>query len=198
LFWTRNGGKSWSELAGTGTLRGYDISFADARNGFLAADRFAGGARSGWVLRTDDGGATWRPQLIAPTPLATGGLVAPDPATAFGLAGASDLFYTSTGGDQSAVASAVTIAPKVRVIHRNRRVKVNGKLAPAVEGATVAVLARNPKTHHWTVVGRPRVSATGTFTTSMNVRRTTPLVAQWSGTADVRGDGSPVVTVVKR
>jgi hypothetical protein len=198
LFWTRNGGRTWAELVGTGTMRGYDITFADARNGFLAVDSHAGGARSGWVLRTDDGGATWRPQLIAPTPLLTGGLVAPDPATAFGLAGGSDLFYTSTGGDQSAVASALTITPKLRVIHRNRTVKVNGRLSPAVEGARVAVLARNPATHGWKVVGRPIVSATGSFTTSMKVRHTTPLVAQWSGTADVRGDGSPVVTIVKK
>jgi hypothetical protein len=124
--------------------------------------------------------------------------VAPDPATAFGLAGSSDLFYTSTGGDQSALASALTIAPKMRVIRRNRTVKINGKLAPAVEGATVAVLARNPKTQRWTLIGRPIVSADGTFSTSMKVRHTTPLVAQWSGTADVRGDGSPVVTIVKK
>ncbi len=198
LYWTRNGGKTWSELVGTGTMRGYDISFADARNGFLAIDSHAGSARSGWVLRTDDGGATWRPQLIAPTPLATGGLVAPDATTAFGLAGGSDLFYTSTGGDQSAVASTVTIAPKLRVVHRTRTVKINGRLTPVVEGARVAVLARNPTTHGWRVVGRPAVSATGTFSTSMTIRHTTPLVAQWSGTADVRGDGSPVVTIVKK
>lgn len=198
LFWTRNGGRSWSELFGTGSTRGYDLSFADSRNGFLAVDRHAGSARSGWVLRTDDGGSTWRPQLIGPTPLATGGLVAPDAATAFGLADGSDLFYTSTGGDQSAITSALTIAPKVRTIHRNRRVKITGKLSPAVEGATVTVQAFNLKTRKWSVIDRPAVSATGTFTTSMKVRHTTPLVAQWAGSADVRGDGSPVVTIVKR
>jgi len=198
LFWTRNGGKSWSELVGTGSGRGYDISFADSRNGFLAVDRHLGSARSGWVLRTDDGGSTWRPQLISPTPLATGGLVATDPATAFGLAGVSDLFYTGTGGDQSSITSALTIKPKLRTIHRSRRVKITGKLAPAVEGATVVVQAYNPKTRKWTAIGKPAVSATGSFTVSMKVRHTTPLVAQWAGSAAVRGDGSPVVTIVKK
>ena len=95
LFWTRSGGKRWSEMLGIGTARGYDLSFADASNGYLSLDRFGGSGRSGWVLRTSDGGSTWRPQLIGPDPLAGGGLVAPDASTAFALGDGSSLFYTS-------------------------------------------------------------------------------------------------------
>jgi photosystem II stability/assembly factor-like uncharacterized protein len=197
LFWTRNGGKSWSEMLGTGTARGFDLSFADATNGYLSIDRF-GGARFGWVLRTSDGGSTWRPQLLGPDPLAAGGLVAPDASTAFALGDGSSLFYTGSGGDQAAVQSVLTLTPGRRVITRNRTVKIAGKMTPPAEGAVVTVSARNPATRKWTVIASPTVSAKGTFTVSHKVRHTTQFVAQWPGTAVLTGDGSPMVSVVKR
>src|SRR4051812_22240222 len=198
LFRTRNGGKSWSELAGTGTTRGYGISFGDARNGYLAVDRFAGSGPFGWVLRTSDGGATWRPQLIGPDPLDSDGLVAPDAASAFGLAGAAQLFYTSTGGDPSSIPSTLTLKPKRGSVTHTQPVRLNGRLSPAVPGATVAVLARNPKTHAWTVAGHPSVAADGSFKLTYSVRRTAQFVAQWQGDVALSGDGSPVVTVAKK
>jgi photosystem II stability/assembly factor-like uncharacterized protein len=199
LFWTRNGGKRWSEMLGVGSARGYDLSFGDASNGYMALDRFgAGGQRAGWVLRTSDGGSTWRPQLIGPDPLAAGGLVAPDATTAFALGDGSSLFYTSSGGDQAAIASALTIAPGRKTITRPRSVRITGRLTPAAEGAVVTVSARNPATRRWTVIATPIVSAKGTFTISHKVRHTTQYVAQWPGTAVLAGDGSPMVSVVKR
>ncbi|MEA2467699.1 MAG: hypothetical protein QOJ57_1825 [Thermoleophilaceae bacterium] len=198
LFRTRTGGKTWVELLGTGTTRGYDISFGDASNGYMSLDRFAGGGRSGWVLRTSDGGATWRPQLIASVPLVAGGIVAPDAATGFALAGTADLFYTGSGGDLGTVQSALTLTPGTRVVTRSRSVKIAGKVTPPAEGAVVTVLARNPKTRRWTVIAKPTVSATGTFTISHKVRHTTQYVAQWPGTAALTGDGSPVVSIVKK
>lgn len=198
LFWTRSGGKRWSEMLGIGTARGYDLSFADATNGYLSIDRFGGGRRSGWVLRTSDGGSTWRPQLIGPDPLAGGGLVAPDPSTAFALGDGSSLFYTSSGGDQAAVQSVLTLTPGRKTITRNRKVKLAGKMTPPVEGAVVTVSAHNPATGRWTVIGSPTVSAKGTFTLPFTVRHTTQFVAQWPGTAVVTGDGAPLVSVVKR
>jgi photosystem II stability/assembly factor-like uncharacterized protein len=199
LFWTRTGGKRWSEMLGIGTARGYDLSFGDASNGYMALDRFgAGGARSGWVLRTSDGGSTWRPQLIGPDPLASGGLVAPDASTAFALGDGSSLFYTSSGGDRAAVASTLTITPRRKTITRPRSVRIAGTLTPAAEGAIVTVSARNPITRKWTVIATPTVSAKGTFTVSHKVKRTTQYVAQWPGTAVLTGDGSPMVSIVKR
>src|SRR3954469_708462 len=198
LFWTRNGGKRWSEMLGIGTARGYDLSFGDARSGYLSTDRFGGGPRSGWVLRTSDGGWTWRPQLIDPDPLAAGGIVAPDASTAFALGDSRSLFYTSSGGDLASVQSALTITPARQTITRNRTVRIAGKLTPPAEGAVVTVSAHNPATGKWTVIGRPVVSAKGTFTLSHKVRHTTQYVAQWPGTAVLSGDGSPMVSVVKR
>ena len=65
-------------------------------------------------------------------------------------------------------------------------------------GASVAVLARNAKTHAWTVAGHPSVAPDGTFRLSYRVRHTTQLVAQWQGDVALSGDGSPAVTIAKR
>jgi photosystem II stability/assembly factor-like uncharacterized protein len=196
LYRTRDGGRAWIELRSTGA-RGSGLSFADARNGLLATGRF-GGLNAGWVLRTSDGGATWRPQLIGPSPLVPLGIATPDAATGYALAAGSDLFYTTSGGDQGAAKSALTITAGRTAVKRARRVKLTGTLAPAVEGASVVVSARNPKSNRWTLVGTPTVSATGTFSTPYRVRRTTELVAQWRGDADHNGAGSRVFTITRR
>jgi hypothetical protein len=62
----------------------------------------------------------------------------------------------------------------------------------------VAVMTRDVKTGRWSLVDAPRVSSTGTFTTSYQVSRTRQFVAQWSGDADHNGDGSPAITIVKK
>ncbi|MEA2467700.1 MAG: hypothetical protein QOJ57_1826, partial [Thermoleophilaceae bacterium] len=46
-------------------------------------------------------------------------------------------------------------------------------------------------------VDTPRVSSSGTFTSSIRVRATTDLVAQWYGDAAHDGDGSTTL-VIKR
>jgi photosystem II stability/assembly factor-like uncharacterized protein len=198
LFRTTNQGREWTELLGTGTTRAYDLSFADGPNGFVSVDRFGGSGRSGWVLRTDDSGATWHPQLIGPDPLAGGGLVAPDHSTAFALGDGSSLFYTNSVGDQATVSSTLTLVPGRSAVTRSRSVRIAGKMTPPAEGAVVTVSARNPATRKWTVIASPTVSSDGTFTVSHKVRHTTQFVAQWPGTAALTGDGSPVVSVVKR
>lgn len=196
LFWTRSGGKRWSEMLGIGTAQGTQLSFGDARNGYLAIDRFGGTVgQEGWALRTSDGGSTWRPQLIGPDPLA--GIVAPDASTAFALGDSRQLFYTSVGGDAS-VQSKLTLAPARRTIRHNRTVRISGKLTPAFPEAVVTVSAHNPATGRWTVIGRPVVAPDGTFSLSHKVRHTTQYVAQWPGSAVISGDGSPMVSVVKR
>src|SRR5205085_4181112 len=142
-------------------LRGFDLSFGDASSGFLSIDKFGRSGRQAWVLHTSDGGATWRPQLLAPAPLDRGGLVALDPSTAFGLAGGSQLFYTGTAGDAGARASTLKLTPRRTVVTNARSVKIDGRLTPGVEGASITVLARNVRTNNWSVVGTRHASATG-------------------------------------
>jgi photosystem II stability/assembly factor-like uncharacterized protein len=198
LFKTVDGGKSWSELVGIGTRRGYDLSFGDASSGFLAIDKFGRSGHQAWVLRTTDGGVTWGPQLIAATPLDRGGLAAIDPSTAFGLTGGTQLFYTGTGGDVGGTASKLKLTPRRSAVTNARAVKIDGKLTPGIAGASITVLARNVRTHNWSVVGTRHANATGKFAISYRVTHTTQLVAQWRGSGDVSGAGSPVATIVKK
>jgi photosystem II stability/assembly factor-like uncharacterized protein len=194
LYRTANGGRSWSELRTTGSFAGYDIAFGDARNGFMAVRR--GGGGSGWVLRTSDGGKTWRPQLLAPSRISLRGLASTAAKTAFALGDGSDLFFTTSGGDQGD-ATALTIASRTKSVRKPQQIKITGRLAPAVAGARVQVLAQVKHSGGWTQVDTPTVSSTGTFTTSFRVTETTRFVAQWRGDADHNGDGSPLMTVRK-
>lgn len=198
LFKTTNAGRTWREVLSTGTTRVYDLSFADARHGFLSLDRFGSSGRAAWVLRTSDGGASWRPQLIAPTPLDFRGLASPDAVSGFGLAGGAQFFYTSTGGDADATPSLLTLAPRRTLVRHARRVKVDGWLTPAPAGAAVTVLARNASTHTWTVLGTRRTSGSGKFSITCPVSQTTQLVAQWPGGGGLTGSGSRVATIVEK
>jgi photosystem II stability/assembly factor-like uncharacterized protein len=198
LFTTANGGKTWSEVIATGTLGAYDMAFGDAGHGFLSLEKFGLGGRAGWVLHTSDGGATWRPQLFAPTPFDARGLVAPDASNAFGLAADSQLFYTGTGGDAGSTPSKLTITPRRTAVTHARDVRIDLKLTPATAGALVTVRARNARTHNWTTVATRVMPLNGKLTISYRVTHTTQLVAQWRGNGDVIGAGSPAATIVKR
>lgn len=196
---TINGGKTWRDMTpGVGSSNAYDVSFGDSDNGFLSVPSFGAGSTGleGWVLRTSDGGRTWRPQLIEPSTLAPRGLATPAASTAFALGGTSDLFYTTFGGD-AGTPTTLTIASKTKRIKKTKTVKITGRLSPTVAGADVVVSARDPKTNRWRRVGVPTVSSSGTFTSTFRVSRTTQFVAQWRGDADNNGDGSPAITVVK-
>jgi hypothetical protein len=146
------------------------------------------------VLRTSDGGATWRPQLIERSSVAQGGIVAMGPRTAFALDDASELFETTGAGDQGA-ANQVTIKAGRTRLKKPGTVKISGRLTPAVTDAPITVLVRSAKSAHWQVVDVKAVSGSGTFTTALKVRRTSYLVAQWPGDADHNGDGSPPIRI---
>jgi hypothetical protein len=195
---TANGGRKWTQVTSIGTDRAYDLAFPSATDGYLPIRAFGrAGKDAGWVMHTSDGGATWRPQLLDDVPLASRGLAAPVAGTAFGLAGANDLLYTNAGGDRGAD-TTLTVAAKPPTIGRKARtVKLTGRLAPAAAGATVVISARPDSDSAWRVVDMPKVSSSGTFTSSVRVRVTTDVVAQWSGDASHDGDGSKTL-VIKR
>lgn len=150
-------------------------------------------AEDGRVWRTANGGKKW-----ADVPLSARGLAAPVAGTAFALAGESDLLYTNTGGDRGA-GTTLTLTAQPRTIGRKpRTVKITGKLAPAAAGATVVVSARREGTTTWTQVATPKVSSSGTFTSSLRVRATTDVVAQWYGDAAHEGDGSKALVIARK
>jgi photosystem II stability/assembly factor-like uncharacterized protein len=194
VFQTRNRGRRWVELLnGTGTA--YDIAFGDAKNGWLALRGFPTDEGQGFLLRTSDGGRTWRPQLLTRN-AGINGIAAVGANGGFALADPVSLFASDTGGDQGAD-SALTIKTRKRTLRKTSLIRVTGKLDPADGGERVVVAMRAGG--RWTSK-EEQVASNGTFTTTWRVRRTSAFVAQWRGDDDHMGDGSaPLkVKVVRR
>lgn len=194
LYRTGNGGKRWRELRGTGNGGGLHIAFNSNNDGFMTVSSF-GFDGFGYVLRTSDGGKSWRPQLVGRGPI-NGGLEAPATSNAFMLNPPSTFFYTKANGDLGTI-SELTIATRTRVIRKRKFVKITGKLEPAVGGAQVVLSLRSANGTSW-APSTATVSSSGTFTVSPRISRTTHIVAQWRGDADHNGDGSSVLTVRRR
>lgn len=205
LFATRSGGRRWTEVTGAGTTNVHGVSFSSSRDGFLAlnagADFGGFGEDVGAVLRTADGGRTWRRQLLGPA--AIDSIAAPGGASVYALSGGSASFFaTGRGGDTGRPTTLSVTTPRRtltrRALRRVRgRVRISGRLRPAVGGEEVLFSARAASGSVWTQRA-VRVASDGTFTLSVPVRRTTLFVAQWFGDGQRRGDGSPVLTVKVR
>ena len=193
---TRNGGKSWTELPGTGTDRAFGLAFSSTRTGYLVVPLLAGGpsGRIDGLLRTSDGGSTWHPQFVVAGALPEFGIAAPGGTTDYLLGGSSALLSSTTGGEQGAP-STLTITTERRRLTRRGRIRVTGRLSPATGSETVTVMARRPGATGWTAQ-TVKVAGNGSFTTSWNVTRgLTTFVGQWAGDFRSRGDGSPTVDV---
>jgi photosystem II stability/assembly factor-like uncharacterized protein len=188
---TSNRGRAWSELRGVGDNDAYSLDMSDRRNGWLAVDDFAGD-ELGWVLRTSDGGATWRPELIDSSGVAREGLGAAAGPFAFLLTQGSPahLFYSADDGRD---ASTISINAPRRIARRGR-VRVTGRITPAQPGDTVEISTRTATSNSWRS-DEVTVRSDGTFRATFTVPRTSLFVAQWAGDADHSGDGSPVRTV---
>ncbi len=110
---TANGGRSWRLLTGVGRDDIAQVSFGDAKHGFLALSSDSG---LGGVLRTSDGGRSWRPQVIGHQPLAQ--VVAVGAAGGAALSNAlGQLFATDSGGDVG-TRSALTLRVAVEASRR--------------------------------------------------------------------------------
>ena len=145
IWRTANGGRTWSELLGAGTSLVQDLAMADARNGYLTIGSFPGAEGRGSVLRTSDGGATWRPQLISAVGITQ--IEAPGADSAFSLAapgGGSNLFRTTAGGNQGSE-NAVTVSASPKKLRKAGNVKLTVKVSPNVIGAAVPLFVRTKK-----------------------------------------------------
>ncbi|HEY4096367.1 MAG TPA: hypothetical protein VGM33_12675, partial [Baekduia sp.] len=194
LFRTNNGGKAWTELPGVGTNAARGMSFSSAQKGYLVISTFGDvKTPTGFLLRTDDGGATWHPQFVVSTPIADDGVVAGG-ATDYLLGGEQSLLYSTTGGDTGPSSDLSIAAPKARY-PKAAHIVVTGKLKPASGNERITVSYRRPGSTRWqsqTVAA----GATGAYTTSWNIAKgANQFVAQWQGNFAARGDGSKVLTV---
>jgi photosystem II stability/assembly factor-like uncharacterized protein len=194
LFRTTDGGKAWTELAGVGTNAARGMSFSTAQKGYLVISTF-GDVRqpTGFLLRTDDGGATWHPQFVVSNPIVDDGVVAGG-ATDYLLGGEQSLLYSTTGGDTGPSSDLTIAAPKMRYT-KPTHIVVTGKLAPASGNERITVSYRRPGSTRWTAQ-TVAASANGSYTTSWNLAKgANQFVAQWQGNFAAHGDGSKVLTV---
>jgi hypothetical protein len=194
LWRTGNGGRSWTELAGVGTNQARGMSFSSTKSGYLVISSF-GDVRqaTGFLLRTDDGGATWHPQFVVSDPIADEG-VAAGGGIDYLLGGQQSLLYSTTGGDAGASSDLTIAAPKAKYT-KPTHITVTGALKPASGNERVTVSYRAPGATSWRTQTVP-ASANGTFTTSWNLAKGDNLfVAQWQGNFRSHGDGSKVLTV---
>jgi photosystem II stability/assembly factor-like uncharacterized protein len=191
LLRTKNGGRTWKDRSALGTSGGYGISFGSADEGFVTV-RFGALGASAIVLHTNDGGASFQPQLINAEGLSD--LVDVGP-TAFAISQASSFFTTDTGGE-AGIPSELTLTQvgrsNAKRAAKQGKVKLTGTLRPAEGGEQIGVMYRD--NGRWRM--RVETAATnGEFTSAFKVKRETVAVAQWLGDDTRAGDGSKAVRV---
>lgn len=189
LYRTTTAGRRWSWIRSVGTRELHAVAFAGPRTGFVDV-----GSGEGRLLRTTDGGRSWRPQVLSGTGVNVGGLLATRTGSGIAVDSAGSIFATTTGGDAPA-ASSLTLRPSRRSLRRPGPVTLRGKLTPALadEHITIASLSSG-RWRRATVVTEPG----GSFKLRLRVRATTRFVAQWDGDGAVRGAGTRAVQVQLR
>ena len=196
VFKTRSGGARWSDLSGVGNDDATGLSFSSASQGYLTLKRFDS-EPFGYVLRTTDGGRTWRPQLVGTDEPSPEGLVATGATTAFLLANSRTLLFTTSGGDRGD-ASKVTLRAARKTVRRRTVLRITGRVTGARGGAQVVVSRRERGERGW-VSHTATVASNGTFSSNWKIVKTAAFVAQWAGDEDNAGDGSvPLVIRAKR
>jgi photosystem II stability/assembly factor-like uncharacterized protein len=218
VFATANGGRRWRELIGIGASNVDGLAFSDPRNGWLVLDSFRGD-RGGWVMRTDDGGRTFRPQLVSPTPLtsrtlgtATLAATGTRKAIAFSrgaestdddydgggttVSGPQSFFATAKSGDAGREPRLSLAGPRKRP-RRGARVRIAGRLVPARGGETVLVSLRSAGSTNWRSVS-VRADSDGRFSLTRSAGRGLQAVAQWQGDETRASAGSRVLAVRTR
>jgi photosystem II stability/assembly factor-like uncharacterized protein len=190
LWKTTNAGRTWTELISTGRPM-TQVDFADARNGYVVVPRVGLEAR-GFVLRTSDGGASWRPQLVSPEFVRDVDMAG---GTAYALAGTNFLYATTSGGDVG-TARALQITTRGRRISKPTTITVSGRLSAAVAGEQAVVSMRVSGLWRSQVAA---VASNGTFVTRWRVAKRAVFVAHVLGTADHTGAGTkPLIVDVRK
>ena len=190
LFVTRNRGRKWTESISTGPggNDAYGMSFSGLTKGYLLT-------RSAGLLRTSDGGRSWRPQIVARSGLTS---IAATPGGAdVALRAPGELFGTDSGGDQGTATSLVLKTKTPKLGTKGGRVTVTGKLSPPRGSESIVVSLRTGG--RWTS-RTVRAASNGSFTTSWTIRKSSLLVAQWAGDGERRSAGSAplAITVAPR
>lgn len=205
LWKTTNGGMTWLQPLAVGTSFVKGISMADAKNGLIPVRGIGNSlddpGATAYVLRTSDGGGTWRLQAIARGVMSDA--LATDPLRGYALVGGNHFFFTATGGDAGNATSlrlrtAKTSFTKKELKKAKGIVTVSGTLPGAVGGEQIVVARRDVKGTRWSQQIVTAGANGGSFTTSWRIKRRSVFVAQWAGDSGRRGAGSvPLLISVK-
>jgi photosystem II stability/assembly factor-like uncharacterized protein len=199
LYFTHDGGRHWKQIQSVGSAGISAIDFSSASDGYMVI----GSGVPSSLLRTEDGGRTWAPEVLPNAKIA--GLTAAGPVDyAVGAGAAGGIFQTTTGGmivNRSTLKLALrgsTKMSRAKLKRAGHKVSLSGRLTPASGGETVIVSYSTNGTswRHKSVT----VSSSGTFTVTITgISSTTNFVAQWRGNDVVSGAGTPATkfTVTK-
>jgi photosystem II stability/assembly factor-like uncharacterized protein len=159
-----------------------------------------------YVLRTSDGGKTWRPQAIALGLLTDAVATAPQQPYSIGslqgyaLLGHNHLLFSTTGGD-AGTPTTLRLKTKTKAFTKKAfkkskgRVTVTGSLPGAVGGESVIVSHRDLAGKSWSHELVTAGANGGSFTTSWRIKRSSIFVAQWAGDSGRRGAGSAPLVI---
>jgi photosystem II stability/assembly factor-like uncharacterized protein len=204
LFVTRDAGRRWREIrsvdaADVGSIG--QLSFSNVSDGYLIGN--LSGQRE-TVQRTENGGRSWTPEIVAPNldSVAAGGSV--DYALA-GIPTNAALFQTIDGGlttSPSTLRLSLSGPAKLsakQLKHAGHRVKLTGTLNPASGGEVIYVqwATAGGSWHQREVIA----SSSGRFTLSISgIKSSTDFFAQWTGNDVDSGAGTPAIhlTVSRR
>jgi photosystem II stability/assembly factor-like uncharacterized protein len=198
VFSTGDGGGHWRELLGVGNGTGAQLSFGDSKNGWLIVNNFL--EEGAYVLRTNNAGASWRPQLLGDGSVRS--IAAGSATSAFAhLNGRTEpassfLLATANGGDRGSLAS-MRLSSSPKRPRRGRRFEIRGRLSGARGGEQIVVSSRRLDRTVWNDV-LALVGRDGTFTVDKRARRPTVYVAQWGGDEERAGAASLPLTVRPR
>jgi photosystem II stability/assembly factor-like uncharacterized protein len=200
VFQTRNRGRTWRELLGTGNDTVSLVSFSSLTEGYALVGEFGADEESGYLLRTIDAGRTWRPQLVAASTLSD--VATPGGGTDFALAPPFRLFASTNVSPQDRQAE-LSLTPKRgkrkkgAPRRRTATVQLNGRLTPPEGQEQVVVMSRPVRGTNWSDQTLT-VASNGTFTVTKKITGPTVFVAQWPGDDDRRGAASKPVTITPR
>ncbi len=195
LFFTRNSGRTWSEISSLGTqaMGGEGrMSFSSVQDGYALT------SGSG-LLRTTDGGRSWSAERLPRS------LVSVVAAGSVDYASGQGSLFATTDGGRSAAGSALTLQisgshrlSRARLKKAHGRVRLTGRLTPAQGGEVVRLSYRTLGRAVWHSQSI-RVASNGSFALNVSgVQASTDFVAQWSGEGPIGGAGSPAVLLAVR
>jgi photosystem II stability/assembly factor-like uncharacterized protein len=209
---TTSSGRRWTELGGVGSGGGQSLAFGSPTSGYLTLSGYAGEPGASYVLRTGDGGRTWRPQRIAAGAFpATLGVVAPSATRAYALTSTPalgrevvrSLFSTSSGGDFGSPSRLRLRTDRQRLSRAalrraGGRLTVGGVLEGAQGGERIVVSHRPAGAPAWRSQVVTAGANGGRFTATVRATGTTEVVAQWSGDSGRQGAGTAPLRITVR